>query len=191
MAFRKQTGRKQYCSVGSVKANIGHPEQAAGIAGLIKTALVASSQANPAEHQFSNAEPCDRLRIVALLRQHEAAGFSRYRYAAAGRGKQPGDRRHECFRGPRGDTADRAAKGNYAEHVPCLITLSAKSADALVARVEQFLNWLNDNPGAPIGDVCYTTNVSRSQFDFRYAASAQSEAQLKNHITSWLRTAAH
>ena len=40
MAFRKGTERKQYCGVGSVKANIGHPEQAAGIAGIIKTALV-------------------------------------------------------------------------------------------------------------------------------------------------------
>ena len=52
------------------------------------------------------------------------------------------------------------------DRFPRLITLSAKSADALVARVEQFLNWLNDNPDAPIGDLCYTTNVSRSQFPF-------------------------
>ena len=38
-AFRKGTARKQYCPIGSVKANIGHPEQASGIAALIKTAL--------------------------------------------------------------------------------------------------------------------------------------------------------
>ena len=45
------------------------------------------------------------------------------------------------------------------DHFPCVVTLSAKSADALVARVDQLLNWLN--PDAPIGDLCYTTNVSR------------------------------
>ena len=60
----------------------------------------------------------------------------------------------------------------------------------MVARVEQLLNWLNDNPDAPIGDVCYTTNVSRSQFAFRFAAPARSVAELKKHLTAWLRTVA-
>jgi acyl transferase domain-containing protein len=36
MAFRKGTKRTQYCAVGSVKANIGHPGAGGGIAGLIK-----------------------------------------------------------------------------------------------------------------------------------------------------------
>ena len=34
-------------------------------------------------------------------------------------------------------------------------------------------DWLNDNPDAPIGDLCYTTNVSRSQFLFRFAVPAR------------------
>ena len=67
------------------------------------------------------------------------------------------------------------------------MTLSAKSAEALVARVEQLLNWLNDNPSAPIGDLCYTTNVSRSQFAFRFAAPAPSVTELKRQLAAWLR----
>ena len=187
-AFRKQTNRKQYCAVGSVKANIGHPEQAAGIAGLIKTALVLHHKRIPPSINFETPNPAIDFASSPFYVNTKLRDFPTDRYAATSRGKQPGDRRHECFRGPRGDAADRCGRESARVHFPSLVTLSAKSAEALVARVEQLLNWLNDNPDAPIGDVCYTTNVSRSQFAFRFAAPARSVSELKKHLAAWLRT---
>ena len=57
MAFRKDTARKQYCAVGSVKANIGHPEQASGIAGLIKTALMLHHKKIPPSINYQTPNP--------------------------------------------------------------------------------------------------------------------------------------
>jgi acyl transferase domain-containing protein/surfactin synthase thioesterase subunit/acyl carrier protein len=188
-AFRKQTGRKQYCAVGSVKANIGHPEQAAGIAGLIKTALVLHHKRIPPSINFQTPNPAidfasSPFYVNTTLR--DFPGSNSPRRAAVNSLGIGGTNAFAVLE----ETPLAAAVADQLEQVACLVTLSAKSANALVARVEQLLNWLNDNPDAPIGDVCYTTNVSRSQFGFRFAAPARSIAELKKRITAWLRTVA-
>ncbi len=43
--FNPYTERKHYCALGSVKANIGHLDAGAGIAGLIKTVLALKKKA--------------------------------------------------------------------------------------------------------------------------------------------------
>ncbi len=188
MAFRKQTNRKQYCAVGSVKANIGHPEQAAGIAGLIKAALVLHHKRIPPSINFETPNPAidfasSPFHVNTKLRDFPAADTPR----RAGVNSL-GIGGTNAFAVLEEAPPTVAAGNQLADHFPCLVTLSAKSAEALVARVEQLLNWLNDNPDAPIGDVCYTTNVSRSQFTFRFAAPARSVSELKKHLAAWLRT---
>jgi len=188
MAFRKDTSRKQYCAIGSVKANIGHPEQAAGIAGLIKTALVLYHKQIPPSINYETPNPRidfasspfyvhTKLQDFPLADSPRRAGLNSLGIGGT-----------NCFAVLEEAPPTLAIQNPLTNAFPCLLTLSAKSADALVARVEQFLKWLNDNPHAPIGDVCYTTNVSRSQFAFRFAAPARSAAELKTHLEAWLST---
>ena len=42
--FESKTDKKQFCYLGSLKGNIGHPTNAAGVAGFIKAALVSPSR---------------------------------------------------------------------------------------------------------------------------------------------------
>jgi acyl transferase domain-containing protein/surfactin synthase thioesterase subunit/acyl carrier protein len=190
MAFRKETNRRQYCAIGSVKANIGHPEQAAGIAGLIKIALVLYHKRIPPSINYETANPRinfasspfyvnTKLQDFPLADMPRRAGLNSLGIGGT-----------NCFVVLEEAPPTPTAKTQSPDAFPCLATLSAKSAEALVARVEQLLNWLNDNPEASIGDVCYTSNVSRGQFAFRFAAPARSAAELKGHLEAWLRTAA-
>ena len=188
-AFRKDTNRTQYCAVGSMKGNIGHPEQASGIAGLIKTALVLHHKRIPPSINYTTpnsridfpASPFyvnTELREFALTETPRRAGLNSLGIGGT-----------NAFAVLEEAPSNEAADAYSSDQFPCLVTLSAKDAGALAARVEQLLNWLNDNPGASIGDLCYTTNVSRSQFAFRFAASARSVDELKGHLAAWLRKA--
>ena len=60
-AFRMGTEAKQFCALGSVKTNIGHLDVAAGVTGLIKTALSLRYRKIPASLHFT--QPNSKLNL--------------------------------------------------------------------------------------------------------------------------------
>lgn len=55
--FQAKTDQRHFCHVGSIKGNIGHPTNAAGVAGLIKAALVLYHEQIPATLHFRKLNP--------------------------------------------------------------------------------------------------------------------------------------
>ncbi|MBL0387099.1 amino acid adenylation domain-containing protein [Tumebacillus sp. ITR2] len=59
--FRRQTDRRQFCALGSIKTNVGHLDAAAGVAGLIKTALALKHRELPPSLNFKEPNPALNL----------------------------------------------------------------------------------------------------------------------------------
>ena len=62
-AYAKHTQSRQYCALGSVKANLGHLDRAAGVTSLIKAALVIRHRLIPAT--INHAEPNENIDFAA------------------------------------------------------------------------------------------------------------------------------
>jgi acyl transferase domain-containing protein/thioesterase domain-containing protein len=169
------------CAVGSVKGNIGHPEQTAGLAALIKTALALEHRQLPPSLNFTAPNP-----------NVDLAGSPFFVNAALR--DWPADR-HPRRAGVNslgiGGTNAFAVLEEASERVPApvdaarpvsLFTLSAKTEAALAAYVDRFRAFLRENREADLGDLCYTSNVSRSQFAHRLAVSASSASELAQRL---------
>jgi acyl transferase domain-containing protein/surfactin synthase thioesterase subunit/acyl carrier protein len=188
-AFRKDTARKQYCPIGSVKANIGHPEQASGIAALIKTALTLHHRQIPPSINYQAPNPRIDFAGSPFYVNTELRDFPLGNTPRRAGVNSLGIGGTNAFAVLEEAPSPPQSDNRTADAHPHLVTLSAKSAEALVARVRQLLDWLNEHPDAPVGDLCYTTNISRSQFAFRFAARAPSINELKTQLAVWLQKA--
>jgi acyl transferase domain-containing protein/aryl carrier-like protein len=174
------------CYVGSVKTNIGHLEGAAGIAGLIKTALVLLHGEIPPNLHFTGLNP------------HIRVGGTRFEFPTAVEKWQPtGPRRAGLSSfGWSGTNAHlileeapaRARNaGVEASTAPRVLTMSARSAEALAATALLFHERLGSTSSADLDDFCFTAAVRRTHHDFRIAAVGRSAAALRAEIETALK----
>jgi polyketide synthase PksL len=186
-AFKKQIDKKQFCPVGSVKANIGHTESAAGIAGVTKILLqlkhkqlaptINSEEINPnidfdktpfyLQHSLSPWKSLSNAPRRALINSFGAGGVNsclvieEFNSDVSGQHKTP----------------------EVSE--PRLLVLSAKNKEGLLNYVNRLLLFLGENSKISIADLAYTLQVGREDMQERLAIISNDVANFMEQLKKW------
>lgn len=167
--------RDEPCALGSVKGNIGHTEGAAGIAGLIKTALALHHRIVPASRFAVRENPRLRLaeRGLALLKAplRLPAGEVLAGVSSFGMG---GTNAHAVL-----SSAPRAV--HAATRAPAtagVFTLSADTPEALRRNLAAQAEALARRPRGDAAPVCWTSNQTKTGLPYRAAFTARDTAEL-------------
>jgi amino acid adenylation domain-containing protein len=175
-AFRRYTGRRQFCALGSIKANLGHTDHAAGLAGLLRAVLCLKHRSvAPAVHYrrpnrnirfeespvFVNPEPLalDGKR-TPLLGGVSSFGLS-------------GTNVHVVVEeAPR---IDRPAAGGERSR---LVPLSARTPGLLREHAARMGRYLERHPGIPLEEIVFTLAAGRDHPGARAVFPAGSAVEL-------------
>ncbi len=174
-AFRASTeghvkgGR--HCALGSVKTNLGHLETAAGIAGLIKTALALEHREIPPSLHFEKPNPKLGLEsspfvVHAELTAWPAGENGKKRIAGVSSFGIGSTNAHVILEEATAATASASRPFQ-------LLLLSARSAAALEVQTRNLAAHLEEHP-ADLADVAYTLQVGRRGFEHRRALICRS-----------------
>ncbi len=163
-AFRLQTDAKQFCAIGSIKSNFGHTVAAAGVAGLIKTALSLYHKQLPASLNFQSPNPnldlADSPFYVNAQLTAWAAGDTPRRAGVSSFGVG-GTNAHVVV-----EEAPPAPLSSSSRPQQLLL-ISAKTSTALDAATQNLIDYLRAHPDVDLADVAYTLNRGRKAFNYR------------------------
>ena len=163
------------CAIGSVKSNVGHLDAAAGVAGLIKTALALHHKTLPPSLHFTEPNPKLELddspfEVVTSLRPWQSPdGFPRR--AGVSSFGVGGTNAHVIL-----EEAPTAAV-ETADDSEELILLSAQTASALEDATSRLRDHLLKHPATRLADVAFTLHTGRRRFSHRQAIVARGTDQ--------------
>lgn len=181
-AFEKHTSKKQFCAIGSVKSNIGHLFEAAGIVGLIKSVLMLNHKKNPPLAHFNEPNPLIHFHSSPFYVNQEAAEFT------PGDGPLRGGISSFGFSGTNAHVVleEYTAQNEYApedENEPHLFVLSAQTENSLYELVQQYRQYVSNDSQASLKSICYTASTGRAHLDHRIAMIVSSKQELSDKLT--------
>jgi acyl transferase domain-containing protein len=170
--------------VGSVKTNIGHLEIAAGMASLLKVILSLKNQEIPPHLHFKELNPDLAAAATALKIPTASLPWQRTeepRRAGISAFGLSGTNAHIIIEEP----PQLSFNPSEVDRPAHLLTLSAKSDDALDDLAQKWVNYLEKNPQLNLADLAFSANTGRGQFNHRLAILAKSTLEAKDSLTAF------
>ncbi|GHB61498.1 polyketide synthase [Persicitalea jodogahamensis] len=163
MAFGPQP-RNQYCPIGSIKSNMGHLTQAAGVAGFIKAALALHYKQIPPSLGFERPNPNidfanSPFFVPTKLTDWASEEVRRAGVSSFGVG---GTNVHVVL-----EEAVNAPEQSGDSRSLQLLTWSAKSAESATAYAGRLADHLRQYPDQSLADLAYTLQTTRAGFQQR------------------------
>jgi amino acid adenylation domain-containing protein len=175
--------RRSSCALGSVKTNIGHLDEGAGIAGLMKAALAVNTGLIPPSLHFSTPNPridFERSPFYVNTELKNWANDEWPRRAGVSSFGVGGTNSHAVLEAPPETMGVLSNDGPDRSHH--LFTLSAPNREGLRGLVRRYLAYLEQHPRVDLGDLCFTANVGRKKFEDRLALVVDSTARLSTRL---------
>ncbi|WP_440112943.1 SDR family NAD(P)-dependent oxidoreductase [Paenibacillus sp. QZ-Y1] len=174
-AFEQYTDKRQFCAIGSVKSNIGHLYESAGITGLVKSVLSLKKGILPAVKHFDrpnrnidfSGTPVyvnTRNRIWPAEGAPVRMGVSAFGFS--------GTNCHLIL-----EQASAVETTSETEVREYLFPLSAKTLQSLQQYISKYTKYLKTTDHT-LADICYTAGTSRTHYEHRLVRIASSKEEL-------------
>jgi len=171
------------CILGSVKANVGHLENASGMASLAKVLMCLQHDEIPGQLHFTRLNPRISLAGTRIVipsapqpwphAQRRLAGVSSFGFG--------GTNAHMII-----EEAPARTRPEGLPSRPChILTLSARTESAVKNLASRFERHLAEHPEDGLMNICFSANAGRSHFARRVAVVAESREQLSEALTTF------
>ncbi|MFJ3899532.1 type I polyketide synthase [Streptomyces sp. NPDC090083] len=188
-AYRKHTDKTGFCAVGSIKANLGHLDAAAGVSGLIKAVLAVRDGVIPPAVNCPEPNPeigwdTTPFYVTNRARTWPAEGGPRRAGVSAfGIG---GTNAHAIVEQATPQPAPPPARPR-----PSLLVLSAHERQAALSSADRLAHHLGTAVAADVPDIAHTLQVGRATRAWRTAVVGAAPHTLRDRLRSAQPRQAH
>lgn len=179
-AFKQYTGKRQFCAIASVKSNIGHLYDCAGIASLVKAAIqLKNKELLPtANFEYPNTKVKFENSPVYVNNGYKAWKSSKKkRICAVSSFGFSGTNSHLILEEYQREEISDKKCNEYN-----ILTLSAKTQEKLLEQIKLYRSFIINEKDLNIENFCYTINKCKDVFDKKVVFIFKDKEDLRNKI---------